>query len=96
MMQQSHTEILGCDLRLTCGACPEQYDVFRDGQQIGYLRLRGGWFYASVPDCSDTIVYEARPEGDGIFSDDEREHYLTEAVRAILAVTPNAPSSKAP
>ena len=26
----------------TCGACPEQYDVFLGDKQIGYVRLRGG------------------------------------------------------
>jgi len=76
-------EINGYELKETCMACPEQYDVFKDGKQVGYLRLRHGWFYASVPDCSDNIIYEAEPEGDGIFKDNERMKYLTEAIIAI-------------
>ena len=75
--------IKGYELEMTCGACPEQYDVFKDGTQVGYLRLRHGWFYAGVPDCSDNIIYEATPKGDGIFEDDEREMYLNEAIKAI-------------
>lgn len=75
--------INGYDLYRTCGACPEQYDVYKDGVKVGYLRLRHGWFYAATPDCTGKRIYEARPKGDGIFEDDEREMYLTEAVNAI-------------
>ncbi len=69
----------------TCPACPEQYDVFDDRtkKQVGYLRLRHGGFRADVPDCGGQTVYAAEPKGDGCFDDDERQHYLTEAVRAI-------------
>ena len=28
----------------TCGACPEQYDAFIGEEQVGYLRLRHGYF----------------------------------------------------
>ena len=75
--------INGYQLDRTCGACPEQYDVYKDFVKVGYLRLRHGWFYATIPDCSGERVYEASPEGDGIFEYDERERYLTEAVKAI-------------
>jgi hypothetical protein len=76
--------ILGCKLVLTCGACPEQYDVFFEEQEIGYLRLRHGRFYAEyVP--TEEIVYVDHPKGDGIFDDDEREEELTKAVKAIVA-----------
>lgn len=67
-------------------ACPEQYDLLLNGECIGYLRLRHGRFYATYPDITDQnykIVYEAYPNGDGIFDDEEREKYLTEAVDAI-------------
>ena len=75
--------IKGYELVQTCWACPEQYDVFKDDKQVGYLRLRHGWFYASVPDCSDEIVYEAHPKGDGTFEEDERMNYLEEAIKTI-------------
>jgi len=77
--------INGYDLFLTCSACPEQYDVFRGAERVGYLRLRCGWFYASVPDVSGKIVYEAEPQGDGCFEPDERDRYLAEAIAAIDA-----------
>ena len=76
--------ILGCELILTCGACPEQYDVFLGKVKIGYLRLRHGRFYASYPDCGGEVVYSSFPKGDGIFGDDEREEELTKAVKALL------------
>jgi hypothetical protein len=78
-------EILGCRLKQTCGACPEQYDVFLEGQQIGYLRLRHGHFRVYYPDyMSDEIVYQASPDGDGVFEYNERSFYLTNAVEALL------------
>jgi hypothetical protein len=69
---------------LTCFACPEQYDVFDGrGEKVGYLRLRHGWFRADVPCCGGETVYEAEPNGDGIFDEDERYGYLSEAVAEI-------------
>ena len=69
----------------TCYACPEQYDAFLGDRQVGYLRLRHGEFRVDVPDCGGETVYEAEPEGDGIFADHERDHFLLEAKRAIAA-----------
>jgi len=70
------------------GACPEQYDVFKDGKEVGYLRLRHGYFRADYPTiCTrgGKTIYEAWPRGDGEFFPDERKYYLTEAIRAIDA-----------
>ena len=79
-------ELDGLKLVCTCGACPEQYDVFdADGKQVGYLRLRHGKFRVECPDACTETVYEAMPKGDGIFHDDEREYFLTQAVAAIKA-----------
>lgn len=67
-------------LKMTCSACPEQYDVFLNGEEVGYLRLRHGIFRA---DCKEETVYMAHPMGDGMFDDDEREFYLNQACKAI-------------
>ncbi len=69
----------------TCGGCPEQYDVFEGDELVGYLRLRHGYFYASVPDVGGDIVYEAYPKGDGMFDPDERDGHLQKAMAAIAA-----------
>ena len=77
-------DIDGLKLVCTCGACPEQYDVFdATGNKVGYLRLRHGFFRADYPDCLEETVYEAHPRGDGIFEPDEREMYLKAAVAAL-------------
>lgn len=77
-------EIDGLRLVCTCNACPEQYDVFdAAGKQVGYLRLRHGFFRVDVPTACDETIYEAEPEGDGVFKDHERAKYLCEAVKAI-------------
>ena len=59
--------------------------MFKGSVQVGYFRLRHGGFTASFPECSGAIVYEAEPEGDGMFEDNEREKYLTNACIAINA-----------
>lgn len=74
----------GYQLKMTSSACPEQYDVLDShGEMVGYLRLRHGHFRADVPDCGGETVYEAEPEGDGLFAEHERARYLAEAVAAI-------------
>lgn len=85
-------EIAGLTLVCTCGACPEQYDVFDGDKQVGYLRLRHGWFRADVPQCGGETIHEAYPRGDGIFDDDERLAHLTEAVKKIRAWMETQPS----
>lgn len=83
MTQRNQLMIGGLRLVLTCGACPEQYDVYDGDEQVGYLRLRHGRFRAEVPHSGGRTVYEGLPMGDGIFLDEERDRYLTTAVRAI-------------
>jgi hypothetical protein len=78
--------IHGYHLQQTCGACPEQYDVFdNNDKQVAYLRLRHGHFRADVPDHKGETVYSADPEGDGCFLESERVKYLTEAILAVQA-----------
>jgi hypothetical protein len=70
-------------LVLTCRACPEQYDAILDGNQVGYLRLRHGYFSVDYPDAGGEVIFEAKPQGDGIFEQNERDYYLRFAVDAI-------------
>jgi hypothetical protein len=68
----------GKPLRLveTCGGCPEQYDLFAEDKQIGYLRLRHGMYTVSSPHSSGTEIHRAYPRGDGVFHEEEREKHL--------------------
>lgn len=78
------TEIDGLKLVCTSIACPEQYDVFdSSGKKVGYLRLRHGRFRADHPDCGGETVYSSLTEGDGTFSNDERDLELKKAIKAI-------------
>lgn len=82
-------------LRLTCGACPEQYDAFDEaGKKVGYMRLRHGHFRVDYPDVCHETIYEATPNGDGAFDDDERDHFLKCAVNAIERRIKYGPSEK--
>ena len=80
-------QILEYTLVLPCQCCPEQYDVFdSEGKQVGYIRLRHGNLRADYPDCGgDTVYRHVFDDGwKGLFdSDEEREKYLTEAVKAL-------------
>lgn len=82
-------EIDGCKLIRTCGACPEQYEVFLDGSLIGDLRLRHGYFSARYPDFMGDIVYGSNPKGDGVFYPEERDQYLQAAVAALKCTHEN-------
>lgn len=76
-------DIKDIELVLTCDACPEQYDAYFNGKNIGYLRLRHGLF--TVHDSSGDCVYHATPKGDGCFwNDEERSFYLLKAKKALL------------
>jgi hypothetical protein len=73
-------------LTQTCEAFPEQYIATRAGRQVGFLRLRGGWFYVACPDGSGTVVYQIRDLGigNGFFDSDQiRTQQLRNAVEAI-------------
>lgn len=74
------------DLQRTCEACPEQYDAYKDGQYVGYLRLRHGKFSVDYISNGELVrVWDANPKGDGIFEYEERDYYLEGACR-ILSV----------
>lgn len=75
--------IHGYRLERTCHACPEQYDVYAGDEMVAYFRLRHGHFRVDVPDCGGATIYTAEPNGDGIFDQDERVKYLTEAILAV-------------
>jgi hypothetical protein len=75
----------------TCGACPEQYDAFYNGKQVGYLRLRHGRFRVDYPNVEGVTIYSAEPEGDGCFTSEERQGYLTEARLAIITAIKDPP-----
>jgi len=83
-------------LTQTCSACPEQYDAYApDGRQVGYLRLRHGYFSVSMPDAGGAEVYHANPQGDGVFDPGERDEYLREA-RQTIATYLNAAGGSDP
>lgn len=72
------------NLRQTCSVCPEQYDLVDSEEKcVAYFRLRHGYFTVECPDVGGTLVYEARPDGDGCFMPYERESYIAAAMAAV-------------
>jgi hypothetical protein len=85
--------IHGLDFVQTCCACPEQYDVYRQGHRVGYVRLRFGILAAYVPTFSlvpERLVYKHSFYDDdewlGEFHNEaERQRYLEEIAGAIYS-----------
>ena len=74
------------EFALTCQACPEQYDVFLEGKQVGYVRLRWGVLRCGYPDVVGEIVYyhEFDDGLQGCFDGDEdRNFHLAEIAKAL-------------
>ena len=72
-------------LVLSCPACPEAWEVFLGGREVGYLRLRHGHFTARFPDHWGKVVFETtETQGDGCFADEkERMRNLKKAITRI-------------
>lgn len=77
----------GLLFEMTCGACPEQYDVYYGEREIGYVRLRWGSLRAYYPSVGGEQVYHANIEDNamqGWFLDNEqRMYYLTEIAKVL-------------
>ena len=73
----------------TCGACPEQYDVFLQDVQVGYLRLRHGYFRVDCPgldEKSETVYEHSFDDGyKGLFDDEEEREKFLEIAREKIA-----------
>lgn len=79
--------IKGLDFELTCSACPEQYSVFLDDQQVGYVRLRWGTVSASLGNAHGEEIYrhDFNDEWLGIFPDEvSREFHLEKIADCII------------
>ena len=80
------TKISGLVFVETCGASPEQYEVFdSNGNQVGYVRLRFGYLRVDYPDSGGEVIYDHLfSDGwKGMFTKYEREHYLKEIAEVI-------------
>lgn len=72
---------------MTSVAFPEQYDVFRDGEQVGYVRLRGGLLRCHLGDCRGEAIYEWKfTDGKSFFANnEERLFFLRDIARSLEA-----------
>lgn len=71
------------ELRQTCSACPEQYDMYIDCKNIGYFRTRHGYFTVEYL-LNETQVFASGIKGDGGFDPEERDFFLEEGIKAVL------------
>ena len=80
--------IKGLNFKCTCSACPEQYNVFDNNENIvGYVRLRWGGLTCKYPDVGGKLIYEASI-GDGwcgsFESETQRLRHLNNIADRIL------------
>ena len=71
----------------TSSACPEQYDVFKGGKQVGYIRVRHGVLSCRYPNNHGKTIYahQFEDEWKGYFdNEEERTFYLEECKNALL------------
>ncbi len=70
----------------TCGACPEQYDVYLEGKQVGYVRLRWGGLRCDYPDVGGQTVYRYDFDDGlmGCFDDDKQRDFHLEKIAQSL------------
>jgi hypothetical protein len=66
---------------VTCIACPEQYDIFKDGNLVGYARLRHGRFSVRMPNSQGKVVFTDLIND--FQSRNQRIEYLEKAANAI-------------
>jgi hypothetical protein len=79
----SGTDVIKMNLKTinfinTCIACPEQYDVYIEGNCIAYIRLRFGQLICTMPFGRKTIFEHSFEDSyKGEFTNDkERKYYL--------------------
>lgn len=71
--------IKNLEFEKTCCACPEQYDVYFNDRQVGYIRLRYGVLRVDYPECMDETIYSEKIGGEymGEFEfNGQRDYYL--------------------
>ena len=76
----------GLRFELTCGACPEQYDVYKGDLQVGYVRLRFGGLRCDYTEVGGETIYTHIFDDilKGCFdSGEERDFHLTEISKAL-------------
>lgn len=74
----------------TCEACPEQYEVYNEGENIGYIRYRRGWLKAN-PIINGEYLFDENvveeqigDQYDGILPEDSREVLLKNCITKIV------------
>lgn len=73
------------ELRRVSKVMPESYELFRNGLEIGYLRLRHGHFKVYHISQPTNPVYDTGTIGEGSFQDQfERESELRAGIIAVL------------
>jgi len=99
-MNDSTININGFDFVCTCSMCPEQYDVYHNGEYVGYVRKRWGHLRVNPTKLNDetdqveidleSVIYELDdPEGNeynGSIDDNERLRIFHEITQKLIEI----------
>ena len=75
-----HKKIKEYVLYQTSLACPQSFSVYKDKEEIAYLRVRHGFFAVWV---NKNCIYRTPVLGDGLFDDEEEDLELNIAIEKI-------------
>lgn len=74
---------VGLTMELSCASALEQYELFKDGDPSGHIRVRWSHFTVDFPDAAGENLCDGSVDGFGGFSDSERENCLLMAISLI-------------
>lgn len=78
------------NLEMTCGACPEQYELrsLLDMKELAYMRLRWSHFRCDYEGCGGETIYSTQIDDTGwsgqFDSEEQRIEHLTNAIRKVI------------
>ena len=82
--QLDNHEIEGLKFVLTCSQSPEQYDVYKGDEEVGYVRYRFGNLSADYTVMGDEdLLSETLPEETGILTEQQRAFWLPYIAKLI-------------
>ena len=84
--QPERRGIKGLAFELTCGACPEQYDVWYKGAKVAYVRFRHNQLTVEVPFDGIEVLREKIEDfpDQGVFSSEEQRTFWLEKAAELI------------
>lgn len=76
-------EIKGYELSLVCSGFPEAYDVFKNGKNVAYIRLRHFCLSLEAGDGYPIFAFDMMGTAVNFNTDNERDYYLHACIEGL-------------